>query len=90
MPLLILRTSRGRELQKQVAIEVAVTNPDWRKRFILFEKGEPISIDLSQADGDMTFKFTKQGYLFMVQAGRERYEIPEAVVFWWLPVVGPP
>jgi hypothetical protein len=36
---------------------------------------------LSQADGNMDFKATKEADLFMIRAGNERYEIPEAVIF---------
>ena len=60
---------------------VKVSLPSGKTRFIFFEKGRAISADLSQADGDMTFKATKQRDLFKIRAGRERYEIPEAVVF---------
>lgn len=60
---------------------VKVSLPSGKTRFIFFEKGRAVSADLSQADGDMTFKATKQGDLFKIRAGRERYEIPEAVVF---------
>ncbi|MCM8597019.1 hypothetical protein [Accumulibacter sp.] len=60
---------------------VKVTLPSGRTRFIFFEKGRAVSADLSQADGDMSFKATKEADLFMIRAGQERYEIPEAVVF---------
>jgi hypothetical protein len=60
---------------------VKVTHLDGRTRFITFLKGKAVSADLSQADGDMRFKATKESDLFKIQAGRERYEIPEAVVF---------
>jgi len=60
---------------------VVVTRPDGRKRFLFFEKGKAVSADLSQADGDMTFSATKDGDVFKIQAGHERYEIVEAVVF---------
>ena len=60
---------------------VVVTRPDGRKRTIFFEKGKPLSADLSQADGDMSFKFTKDADLYRIQAGKERYEIPEALVY---------
>lgn len=60
---------------------VVVTRADGRKRAIFFENGKATSADLSQADGNMTFKATKQSDLFKIQAGDERYEIPEAVVF---------
>jgi hypothetical protein len=60
---------------------VIVTRPDGRTRAIFFDNGKATSADLSQADGNMTFRAKKQADLFMIQAGDERYEIPEAVVF---------
>jgi hypothetical protein len=59
---------------------VMVTRPDGRKRAIFFDKGRAVSADLSQADGNMTFRATKEADLFKIQAGDERYEIPEAVI----------
>lgn len=50
-------------------------------RFIFFKNGKPIGADLSQADGDMTFNYKKEGDLYFIKAGKERYEIPEAVIF---------
>ena len=52
-----------------------------RYRFIFFKNGKPMGAALSQADGDMTFKYTKEGDLYFIKAGKERYEIPEAVIF---------
>ena len=60
---------------------VVVTRPDGRKRFIFFEKGKAVNADLSQADGNMNFRATKKADLYIIHAGDERYEIPEAVVF---------
>jgi hypothetical protein len=60
---------------------VVITRPDGRTRAIFFEKGKAISADLSQADGNMTFRATREGDLYKIQAGNERYEIPEAVVY---------
>jgi len=60
---------------------VVITHPDGRKRTIFFEKGKPTGADLSQADGNMTFRATKEADLYKIQAGDERYEFPEAVVF---------
>jgi hypothetical protein len=54
--------------------------PDGRKRMIMFQKGKAVGADLSQADGNMKFSASKQADLFMIQAGNERYEIPEAVI----------
>lgn len=60
---------------------LSITMPDGRKRMIFFEKGKATGADLSQADGDMSFSATKETDLYKVRAGKERYEIPEAVVF---------
>lgn len=60
---------------------VVVTRPDGRKRFIFFENGNPVSADLSQADGNMEFRGSKGGDVYYIQAGNERYEIVEAFIF---------
>lgn len=60
---------------------VVVTRPDGRKRFIFFERGEPISADTSQADGYGEFSTARGGDLSLVFVGEERYEIPDAAVF---------
>ncbi|MGH1411160.1 MAG: hypothetical protein ACRAUW_16870, partial [Aeromonas sp.] len=60
---------------------VKVSLPSGKERFIYFENGKALGADLSQADGDMTFKASKKGDVFYIQAGKERYEIFEAVVF---------
>lgn len=60
---------------------IMVTRPDGRTRAIFFENGKPLSADLSQADGNMTFKWNKEGDVFKIRAGNEHYEIVEAVVF---------
>lgn len=60
---------------------VMVTRPDGRKRAIFFENGKPLGADLSQADGSQHFRGTKKGDVYFIEAGHERYEIVEAVVF---------
>ena len=60
---------------------VVITRPDGRKRMVFFENGNPISADLSQADGNMTFRASKGGDVYYVEAGNERYEIPEMFIF---------
>jgi len=60
---------------------VVITMPDGRKRAIFFTKGKAIAADLSQADGNMDFRATKESDLYKIQAGNERYEIPEAVIY---------
>jgi hypothetical protein len=59
---------------------VAVTLPDGRKRFLFFESGKAVGADLGQADGNMAFSATREVDLFRIQAGNERYEVPEAVL----------
>jgi hypothetical protein len=61
---------------------VVLTRPDGRKRAIFFEKGKAVSADLSQADGNMTFKATKNAAgMYLIDAGDEHYDFPESVVF---------
>ena len=60
---------------------VVVTRPDGRKRFIFFEKGKAIGADLSQADGSQHFRATRKDDMYLIEAGHERYEIIEAMVF---------
>jgi len=60
---------------------IVVTRPDGRKRFIFFENGNPVSADLSQADGNMEFRASKGGDVYFIEAGDERYEIVEAFIF---------
>ncbi len=60
---------------------VVVTRPDGRKRAIFFENGNPVSADLSQADGNMSFRASKGGDVYYIEAGNERYEIVEAFIF---------
>jgi hypothetical protein len=62
-------------------VAVAVALPDGRKRVIFFKAGKAVGADLSQADGNMNFSATKQADLYLIQAGNERYEIPEAVIY---------
>jgi hypothetical protein len=60
---------------------VVVTRPDGRTHAIFFEKGRATGADLSQADGNMTFRATAEADLDKIQPSDERYEIPEAAVF---------
>ncbi|MBK9115661.1 MAG: hypothetical protein IPM22_08440 [Betaproteobacteria bacterium] len=60
---------------------VVVTRPDGRTRFIFFEKGKAIGADLSQADGSQRFRASRRGDVYRIEAGSERYEIVEAMVF---------
>jgi hypothetical protein len=60
---------------------LVVTRPDGRTRAIFFEKGKAVGADLSQADGNMRFRAKKNADLFLIEAGDERYEVPDAAVF---------
>jgi len=60
---------------------VSIMRPDGRKRAIFFKACQAVGADLSQADGNMSFKATKQADPYMIQAGNERCEIPEAVIY---------
>jgi hypothetical protein len=59
---------------------VTVTKPDGRTRTIFFDKGKATGYDQSQADTGK-FKAEKQGDLYIIHIGPERYEIFEAVIF---------
>jgi hypothetical protein len=59
---------------------VTIKKPDGRSRVIFFEKGKAIGYDVNQADPG-AFSASKQSDLFIIRIGKERYEIPEAVIF---------
>jgi heat shock protein HslJ len=59
---------------------VVVTKPDGMKRAIFFRRGIPIGADTSEADGYGEFSFEKDSDLSLIRVGKERYEIPDAVV----------
>ncbi|WP_392454552.1 hypothetical protein AABD60_07830 [Edwardsiella piscicida] len=59
---------------------VTILLPDHRQRVLFFTHGKPLTADLSQADGDMTFPWHQEGDLFLIRAGHERYEVPDAVI----------
>jgi len=81
------RDGRWTECQAAVAREgggtatVVVTRPDGRKRFIFFENGKAVGADLSQADGSQHFHATREDDMYYIEAGNERYEFIEALVF---------
>jgi hypothetical protein len=60
--------------------DVTVKKPDGRNRVIFFEKGKATGADTSQADPGK-FSATKESDLFIIRIGKERYEVPDAVVF---------
>lgn len=60
---------------------IMVTRPDGRNRALFFENGNFVGADTSHANGYHDTAATKQGDLFEVRVGAERYEIFEVVVF---------
>lgn len=58
---------------------VVVTRPDGRTRALFFRRGRPTGADTSQADRG-EFTATREGDLNVIRVGKERYEIPDAVV----------
>ncbi len=59
---------------------VTVTKPDGRTRAIFFDNGRPTGADTSEADTG-EFRASREGDLNIIHIGRERYEIPDAVIF---------
>jgi hypothetical protein len=59
---------------------VVVKKPDGRTRAIFFRMGRPIGADVSESEGRLDFRATKQGDLHRIRIGNERYEIPDAVI----------
>ena len=59
---------------------VTVTKPDGRTRAIFFKRGRATGYDMSQADPG-EFRASRQGDLNIIRIGRERYEIPDSVIF---------
>ena len=60
---------------------VVVTKPDGATRTLFFENGRFLSADTSQAGGYAPYSATRDGDMFVVTVGTERYEIADAVVF---------
>ncbi len=59
---------------------VVVKRPAGRSRAIFFRMGTPVGADVSQADGYLEFRATKQRDLHLILIDDERYEIPDAVI----------
>jgi hypothetical protein len=59
---------------------VTVTMPDGRTRALFFEGGKFTGADVSQADGDLAIKASREADLTLIRVGPERYEVPEAVI----------
>ena len=54
---------------------LVVTRPDGRTRAIYFGLGQPIGADTSQADGMPAFSAAREGGLYRIRVGTERYEV---------------
>ena len=59
---------------------VQVKKSDGRTRAIFFALGRPIGADSSQADWYGEFRASRAEDLHRIEVGKERYEIPVAVV----------
>jgi len=60
---------------------VVITRPDGTKRALFFRMGKAIAADTSEADYTGPFSVTVENDLYLIRVGKERYEIPYAVVF---------
>ena len=58
--------------------DVTITTSDGSTRTIVFEMGKATSYDADQDYGEL--KASQEGYLYIVESGDERYEIPDAVI----------
>jgi len=58
---------------------VVISKPDGVKRAIFYRMGIPIGADTSEADPG-EFSAARKNDLYVIRVGRERYEIPDAVV----------
>lgn len=59
---------------------VIIKKPNGRTRAIFFRMGRPIGADVSESEGHLDFRATKEGDLHRIRVGDERYEIPDAIV----------
>ncbi len=60
--------------------QVTVFWPGGGNRVICFEDLTPVRFDQSQADGDARMTVRREGDLFHIRIGGQRFEIPEAVI----------
>ena len=59
---------------------VVVTRPDGAKRALFFAGGKFTGADLSQADGDLKTRVSRESDLNLIRVGPERYEVVDAVI----------
>lgn len=60
--------------------QVTVFWPGGGNRVIFFEDLTPVRFDQSQADGDARMTVRREGDLYHIRIGSQRFEIPEAVI----------
>ena len=60
--------------------DVTITKPDGNTVTVHFEMGKVKSVDESQDGFRPEFKSSKEGDLYILDNGEDRYEIPEAVI----------
>ena len=60
--------------------DVSITRPDGNTVTVHFEMGKVKSVDESQDGFRPEFKSSKEGDLYILDNGEDRYEIPEAVI----------
>lgn len=60
---------------------VVIKKFDGRTRAIFFRMGRPIGADVSEAEGRLEFRATKEHDLHLIRIGNERYEISDSVIF---------
>jgi hypothetical protein len=59
---------------------VVIKKPDGRTRALFFRMGRPIGADVSESEGRLEFRATKEGDLHLIRIGNERYEIWDAII----------
>jgi len=59
---------------------VVIRKPNGRTRAIFFRMGRAIGADVSESEGQLEFGATKDGDMYRIRVGDERYEIIDAIV----------
>lgn len=59
---------------------IVVTKPDGRSHAIYFRIGKPIGVNTSRAGRNSKFRAIRENGQYMIRIGRERYDIPDAIV----------
>ena len=61
--------------------DVHIKSGNGRERVIYFQNGRAVGYNRNQGNNNPSFRATKEGDLYIITIGEERYEIPEAVVY---------